>query len=156
MLVAGLFMRINKPRQGYWRDLPGFVPKGVGLHKSASTSGSPPTELQALICDDGHVASDRVTVTGRKLHQPTRFMRGRMGGMSTYEAKKGLVLIIAGFLLSVVCGTLVGIGLILSWYPPYRSFSAFLKFVFHPITLLFFVGMWLIYKGVFMLDAARK
>jgi len=57
--------------------------------------------------------------------------------------------------MSVVCGTLVVIGLILSWYPPYHSLSAFLKFVFHPITLLFFVGLWLLYKGLVTCDAQR-
>ena len=68
------------------------------------------------------------------------------------RARKKQLLVLTGGLLTVVCGSLVGIGLILSWYPPYSSLADFLKFVFHPITLLFFVGMVLLYRGLSLRD----
>jgi hypothetical protein len=69
-----------------------------------------------------------------------------MPGMN--RAKKKLLCAVAGAFLYVVCGTLVGIGLILSWYPPWHDPATFLKFVFHPTTLLFFVGAWLLFRGL--------
>jgi hypothetical protein len=79
-----------------------------------------------------------------------------MGGMKANGAKKWLVFVMAGFLLSAVCGTLVMFGFILSWTGPFHSWPVFLKFALHPTTLLFFVGIWLIYRGVSMRDTTRK
>ncbi|HEX4343625.1 MAG TPA: hypothetical protein VH255_09550 [Verrucomicrobiae bacterium] len=62
--------------------------------------------------------------------------------------RKKQLFVLTGGLLVVVCGSLVMIGLILSWYPPYHSLADFLKFVFHPVTLLLFLGMWLLYRGL--------
>ena len=72
--------------------------------------------------------------------------------MSTTPAKKKLLYVVAGGILCVVCGSLVVFGLILSWYPPWHDLPTFLKFVFHPITLLFLVGAWLLFSGLFKRD----
>ena len=64
-------------------------------------------------------------------------------------AKKNLLWMLAGGVLLVVCGTLVVIGLLLSWYPPWHDATTLLKFVFHPTTLLFFAGAGLFFWGLF-------
>jgi hypothetical protein len=68
--------------------------------------------------------------------------------MNTNRARKKQLLLLIGGLLVVVCGSLVSIGLVLSWHPPYHSLTDFLEFVLHPITLLLFVGVWLLCWGL--------
>ena len=52
--------------------------------------------------------------------------------------------LLAGALLTAGCGVLVFMGLVLSWYPPYHDMAHFLKFLLHPTTLLFLLGVGLL------------
>jgi hypothetical protein len=62
--------------------------------------------------------------------------------------RKRLTLIITGGLLVIICGSLIVVSLVISWYPPWYSLKFFLSFVFHPTTLLLLFGAWLLFKGL--------
>ena len=68
--------------------------------------------------------------------------------MSANKSNWRLACVLAGVVLSAVCGSSVVIGLIVSGIPNH-SFAQFLKFVCHPITLLFFVGLGLAARGLY-------
>lgn len=75
------------------------------------------------------------------------------GNMSQrHLSRKRAAHLLIGALLTAGCGLLVFMGLILSWYPPWHDVEHFVKFVSHPITLLFLLGIGLFVRGIFMRD----
>ena len=63
-------------------------------------------------------------------------------------SKKKLVCTLVGSLLFSVCGLFILLSLVISWYPPWHDSTTFLKFIFHPTTMLFFVGALLLFRGL--------
>jgi hypothetical protein len=68
--------------------------------------------------------------------------------MTVKPSKKKLACILIGSFLFSVCGLFIMLSLIISWYPPWYDSTTFLKFIFHPTTLLLFVGAWLLFRGL--------
>jgi hypothetical protein len=67
--------------------------------------------------------------------------------------KRGFI--IAGSLLAISSGGFLVFGSVLSWAPPWADFNVFVTFILHPITWLFFLGLWLLYTGLTS-EAASK
>lgn len=61
--------------------------------------------------------------------------------------RKRLAYILSGAFLFVVCGSLVWLGYLFSWGLAFAGPGDYLKFLFHPVTLLFLFSFWLLYKG---------
>lgn len=65
-------------------------------------------------------------------------------------SRKKLVCTLIGSFLFSVCGLFIILSLLISWYPPWHDFATFVKFIFHPTTLLFVVGAGLLVRGLLM------
>jgi hypothetical protein len=72
--------------------------------------------------------------------------------LSAKHKKRRLAYLISGAFLFVVSGLLVWAGYLFSWGLAYASPTDYLKFVFHPATLLFLFSFWLLYRGISMRD----
>ena len=67
--------------------------------------------------------------------------------------RKRLAYLLIGGALTAGCGLLVFMGMVLSWRSPWHDGEYFLRFVLHPITLLFLLGLGLLGRGIFMREA---
>lgn len=66
--------------------------------------------------------------------------------------RKQLVYVLSGAFLFVVCGLLVWMGYLLSWGLAFARPIDYVKFLFHPVTLLFLFSFWLLFRGFTMRD----
>ena len=66
--------------------------------------------------------------------------------------RKRLAYLASGGFLFFVCGSLVWLGYLFSWGLAFAGPADVLKFVLHPTTLIFFLGFWLLYKGLSVRD----
>jgi hypothetical protein len=69
-----------------------------------------------------------------------------------HKKRKRLAFVLCGAFLFVICGLLVWMGYLFSRGLAYASPTDYLKFIFHPTTLLFFLSFWLLYRGITMRD----
>jgi hypothetical protein len=71
-----------------------------------------------------------------------------VGGIAPLSMNKRTILIVVGGLLVVACSALIGMTLVLAWFPFYKSFAGIMEFIFHPVPLSLCLGLGLLFWGL--------
>ena len=72
--------------------------------------------------------------------------------MSAKDKRKMFVYLIMGGSLFLISGSLIWLAYLCSWGFFDFTRKDYLKLLFHPVTLLFVLSIWLIYKGLVLWD----